>query len=359
MKFLYKRILKPLLFKMDPEYVHDLFVRFGEIMGNWKIGRWFICLLYKYKGADISKTVDGINYSSPIILAAGFDYNGRLAHVLDCLSFGGDEIGSITARPCKGNPKPRLKRMVKSKALVVYKGLKNKGVEEIIRHLKRKKKPKDFVWGISIAKTNDQQAATLQGGIEDYCESLRRLSEEKLGDFYTINISCPNVYGGESFTTKETLYPLMEQLSKIKHEKPMYVKMPINLEWEAFNELLIILDEFHIHGVVIGNLNKNYEDATFPEEAPEDFRGGLSGKVCKELSTQLIRKTKAHWGNRFTIIGCGGIMSVNDAREKLDAGADLLQLISGMIFEGPHLIKDICKDISRGERNNNKNLTIS
>lgn len=346
MRFFYKKILKPLLFLLDPEFVHDLFVWFGELCGKTKFGRGFVGMLYRYKGPSVSKTIDGIRYEIPIMLAAGFDYNGRLASVLDTVSFGGVEIGSVTARPSKGNQKPRLRRMVKSQSLVVYKGLKNDGVEQIIQRLKKKKKPTNLVWGISVAKTNDEQSTTLDTGIEDYCYSFRRLNDEKMGDFYTINISCPNVHGGESFTTPDLLKPLLTELDKIPCSKPIYIKMPINLDWSAFNELLKILAQHRIAGVVIGNLNKNYADADFPEEAPTNYRGGLSGKLCRELSTELIRKTKETWSDRFTIIGCGGILSKDDALEKFEAGADLLQLITGMIFEGPHLMKDIAKELS-------------
>jgi dihydroorotate dehydrogenase subfamily 2 len=343
-KWLYKKILKPLLFKMDPEFVHDIFVSFGEKAGKYKLGRWWVAKMYKYKGPYKGKTVDGIHYTSPVILAAGFDYNGRLATILDCMSFGGDEMGSVTARPCKGNEKPRLKRMVRSKALVVYKGLKNEGVEAVMKRLKRTKKPSGFVWGISIAKTNDELSASTEAGIQDYLYSLTRLTEEDIGDFYTINISCPNVHGGESFASPNYLKPLFDALNTVAVNKPVYVKMPINEEWSEFNELMKVLAEYDmVKGVVIGNLNKNYEESDFPEEAPTEYRGGLSGKVCRERSTVLIRNTKEFWEDRFTIIGCGGVLSVEDAMEKLDAGADLIQLISGMIFEGPHLMKEICK----------------
>lgn len=333
---------------MDPEFVHDIFVSFGEKAGRFKLGRWWVAKMYKYKGPYKGKIVDGIHYRSPVILAAGFDYNGRLAGVLDCMSFGGDEMGSVTARPCKGNDKPRLKRMVKSKALVVYKGLKNEGVEAVIKRLRSTKKPKNFVWGISIAKTNDKLSATTEAGIQDYLYSLKCLNKENIGDFYTINISCPNVHGGESFANPKYLKPLFDELKTVGVKKPVYVKMPINEEWSRFNKLMEVLNDYEmVKGVVIGNLNKNYEEADFPEEGPKEYRGGLSGKVCRERSTVLIKKTKEYWGERFTIIGCGGVLSVEDAIEKMDAGADLIQLISGMIFEGPHLMKDICKAMEK------------
>jgi len=341
--FLYKRILKPLLFKSDAEWVHHVFVKFGAFLGSSALGKGVIRMFYGYRGKPISIQVDGITYSSPVMLAAGFDYNGRLAHILPSLSFGGDEIGSVTARACEGNPRPRLKRMIRSRSLVVYKGLRNHGVDKVIERLQAKPQPKNFVWGISIAKTNDAESVSLEDGIADYAYSLQRLGETGVGDFYTINISCPNVHGGENFAEPERLEKLFQRLDAIPHSRPVYVKMPIGLTWKEFNELVKVLDKHRVNGLVIGNLNKDYTAADFPEEAPPSYRGGLSGKPCREPSTELIRLTRNTWGNRFTLIGCGGIMSAEDAMEKLDAGADLLQLVSGMIFEGPHLMRDICK----------------
>lgn len=349
MKWLYKNVLKPFLFLMNPEFVHHLFVGMGSFFGKTTIGRAVVGVFYRYKGPSVARTVDGIRYEIPVVLAAGFDYNGKLTRILDAVSFGGVEIGSVTARRTEGNPKPRLKRMIRSQSLVVYKGLKNDGVDVIINRLKRTRKPANFVWGISIAKTNDEKTVSPEAGVADYTHSFRRVNEEAVGDFYTINISCPNVHGGESFTTPELLKPLMVSFESVECHKPVYVKMPINLSWEAFNQLLEILDVHNVQGVVIGNLNKQYADADFPEEAPSVYRGGLSGKTCRSLSTELIKKTKAHWGDRFTIVGCGGVMSAEDALEKLDAGADLLQLISGMIFNGPHLMKEIAQALAKRE----------
>ncbi|HSI71017.1 MAG TPA: quinone-dependent dihydroorotate dehydrogenase [Gillisia sp.] len=348
-RFLYKSLLKPILFNFDPEKVHDVFVDIGELLGKSRLGREIISLMYKYKGPDITTTVDGISYKYPIVLAAGFDYNGRLAGVLDCLSFGGDEIGSVTARPCSGNPKPRLTRLIKSKSLVVYKGLKNEGVDKIIARLKTVKNPSGFIRGISIAKTNDAANISPGAGLDDYFYSFKKLTEENIGDFYTINISCPNVHGGENFAEPERLDALLKKLFSITPGRPVYCKMPINISWEDFNELLKILDSYPVNGVVIGNLNKDYSNITHPEDAPREYRGGLSGAPCFELSNELIRRTRRGWGKRFTIIGCGGILSAEDAMEKFEAGADLLQLITGMIFEGPHLMKEICEAYSTSE----------
>jgi dihydroorotate dehydrogenase len=351
MSALYQRGLKPMLFRFDPEVVHDTFVKMGEMVGRYRISRTLIGLVYDVRGKASARVVDGIRYRTPVLLAAGFDYNGRLTRILPRVGFAGEEIGSVTARPTEGNPRPRLTRLVRSHSLVVNKGLRNDGVEALIQLLKRTPRHPDFVLGISIARTNDAASAKEAAGIEDYFTTLRRLVEEEVGDFYTINISCPNVHGGESFTDAARLEPLLARLATVQHDRPMYVKMPINLSWEAFAELLEIVDRYGLHGVVIGNLNKQYEELDDQTEAPATYRGGLSGRPCSRRSTDLIRRTREMYGTRFTIMGCGGILSVEDAMEKLEAGADLLQLVSGMIFEGPHLIKAIAAaDAGAGRR---------
>lgn len=351
----YKNILKPILFKFDPEDVHNWFVSFGEFASKSSFLRASVRLFYGYKGKDISKTVDGITYQTPFLLSAGFDYNARLMNILPEISFGGEEVGSVTARPSEGNPKPRMKRLPKSQSLLINKGLRNDGVDRIIERLKIKKlKDKNFVVGVSIARTNDEKAVDNEEGIQDYFYSFKRLNEENVGDYYTFNISCPNAFGGETFAEPMLLQRLLTKVSDlpaqagIKCTKPVYIKMPINLLWAKFDELLKIIEKFEmIKGVVIGNLNKNYEDLDYRNEAPEGYCGGLSGKPCTELSNELIKKTRNIYGKRFTIIGCGGVMSTEDMKTKFEAGADLVQLITGMIFNGPSFIKELAKSYGK------------
>ncbi len=345
LRFLYKKVLKPVLFLFDPEAIHHLFVRVGELCGRFAPGRGLVRLFYGARH-DASRTVDGITYTNPVVLAAGFDYNARLTQILHSVAFGGVEVGSVTARPCPGNEPPRMTRAIRSQSLIVYKGLKNEGVDVIIERLQKRPLQKGLILGISIAMTNDEGCATLEGAIDDYHTSLKKLVAADLGDYYTINISCPNVYGGENFTHPGRLRQLLATLSDVDPGRPVYAKLPINIELDALDELLDIVHEFGLQGVVIGNLNKDYDTLDHREEAPEEYRGGLSGKPCRDPSTELIRHARQRMGPDFTIIGCGGILSADDALEKLDAGADLLQLISGMIFEGPHLMKDIARAIA-------------
>jgi dihydroorotate dehydrogenase subfamily 2 len=350
MRLLYRKLLKPVLFRFDPESVHDVFVALGERLGEHGPTRRLVDLAYGYRGVDASADLDGLRYRTPVVLAAGFDYDGRLGRILPAVGFGGVEVGSVTARPSAGNPPPRLRRLVRSRSLVVNKGLRNEGVDRIIERLRAAPRQEGFVTGVSIARTNDAESASLAGGIADYATSLERLVAADVGDYYTINISCPNVHGGESFAHPVRLGRLLERLVEVRHERPMYAKMPIDVDWPDFHALLQVVDEHGFHGVVIGNLNKNYDELDYPDEAPAGFRGGLSGRPCFLRSNTLIRRTRAEYGDRFSIIGCGGILSPADAMVKLDAGADLLQLITGMIFDGPHLMKQITRAYARREQ---------
>ena len=318
--------------------------------------RGLVGLVYGYHGRDISKIVDGITYRTPFLLSAGFDYNGRLSNILSHIGFGGEEVGSVTARACEGNAKPRLTRLLESKSILVNKGLRNEGVDAVIKRLQKRKSrrglaseasPRKFVVGVSIARTNDAQSVPIQAGIEDYVYSFKRLNEEGIGDYYTINISCPNAFGGESFANPDLLERLLSALATVPCSKPVYIKMPINLPWDDFNALLKVIVAHKLKGVVIGNLNKDYSYLDMREEAPVAYKGGLSGKPCTHLSTDLIYKTREVYGKTLTIIGVGGVMSPETAQEKFDAGADLVQLISGMIFEGPGLVKRLCASYSK------------
>ncbi len=383
---LYTYLLKPIFFRFDPEKVHDFMTKTGIVLGNNALTRALVGLIYGYRGPDISKTVDGITYKTPFLLSAGFDYNGELSKILPCVSFGGEEVGSVTAKPCEGNPTPRLTRLPRSRSIMVNKGLRNDGVDAIIERLKRdrlsaegtdvlskrpseraqasenearlqqkptpfaeeaRQYPRRFVVGVSIARTNCAESVPLQAGIDDYAYSFKRLNEEDVGDYYTINISCPNSFGGEAFTTPDLLNRLLTALSDIPCEKPIYVKMPINLPWDLFNSLLKVVDIHGLNGVIIGNLNKDYGSLAVRSEAPDSYAGGISGQPCRELSTDLIRRTREAYGSRFTIIGVGGVDSPEAAQEKFDAGADLVMLITGMIYRGPGLIKKLCKAYSR------------
>ncbi|QQS38409.1 quinone-dependent dihydroorotate dehydrogenase [Candidatus Woesebacteria bacterium] len=342
---LYGTLAKPVFFKLDPEMVHDTITVVGGLLGKYAFTKTLTGYFFDYENFVLEQKVNGIRFKSPVGLSAGFDKNANLVDILPYVSFGFAEIGSITFKPYKGNPKPRLYRLPKSQALVVYYGLKNIGVKKIIQKLKTSNIPQDFPISISIAKTNSSTTSTTIGGINDYYSCFKKVVEAGVGNLYTLNISCPNTFGGEPFTTPEKLDKLLKKINTIKYDKPLFVKMPINLAWNDFDKLLKICIKYRVSGVVIGNLNKNHKDKNIKDTIPEGLKGGISGKPTWDLSNALIEKTYKKYKAKLTIIGTGGIFSAEDAYTKIKKGATLVQLITGMIYQGPQLIAQINEGI--------------
>lgn len=342
--YTYIKALKPLLFTQDPEFVHDRFTDIGSLLGRFEGTREITSMLFDHKPDSIKQTIKGITFKSPVGLSAGFDKDANLMDILSSLGFGFTQVGTVTLHPYKGNPKPRLYRLPESKGIVVYYGLKNMGVMKIIEKVKQRKNKK-FPISISIGKTNSDQTCTTDAGIADYKACLEEVIKADIGNFYTINISCPNTFGGEPFTTPAKLEALMKELKKTKYKKPLFVKMPINLAWKQFDGLLQTLVKYKVDGVIIGNLNKNYNDPLIKDSIPDTIKGGISGKPTELLSNNLIEKTYRKYKNKLVIVGVGGIFSAEDAYEKIKRGASLVQLITGMIYQGPQLIGEINKGL--------------
>jgi dihydroorotate dehydrogenase len=349
--WVYTKCIKPLLFRHDPEWVHDRALIIGKRFGNSRIMRAILRAFFVRKYANLQQNIAGIDFALPVGLSAGFDKNGELLGVLPTLGFGFTQVGTVTLHSYEGNPPPRLYRLPQSKSIVVYYGLKNEGVLPIMDRVRASRTSiplENFPISISIGKTNSNATCTEEAGITDYVSCLQMVQDSGQGDFYTLNISCPNTFGGEPFTTPERLEKLLAAIQeKSKPNKPLFIKMPINLPWEEFHKLLEVCDQHGVDGVIIGNLNKNHTDPTVKDSIPDHVRGGLSGLPTKELSNNLIAKTYAMYGKRFVIIGVGGVFTAKDAYEKIRLGASLIQLITGMIYEGPQLIATINQGIAR------------
>jgi dihydroorotate dehydrogenase subfamily 2 len=325
---------------LDPERVHNAFTLLGNKLGKQTSTKWLTNKLFNYHHHSLEQKIFGIKFKNPVGLAAGFDKDANLTNILADVGFGFMHVGSVTFHSYQGNPRPRLYRLPKSKGLVVYYGLKNIGVEKIIAKLQNQE-IKDFPIGISIAKTNSDRTVKVNDGIEDYKNCLNKLNQAGIGEFYTINISCPNTFGGEPFTTPKRLNRLLSSLASLSIQKPLLLKMPINLNWKEFDKLLTIAIKHKIKGVIIGNLNKDRSKRLIKDRIPRTVKGGISGKPTWDLSNQLISKTYKHYRNELVIIGVGGIFSAKNAYEKIKRGATLVQLITGMIFIGPQLIGEI------------------
>lgn len=336
MRIFYGNFLKPLFFKFEPETIHDKIILLGRFLSTNSLSKKITELLFLYSNKMLEQKILGVKFQNPIGLAAGFDKNAKLTEILPSVGFGFTEIGTITGEECAGNPKPRLWRLKKSKSLVVNYGLKNDGCERISDRLKNRK----FVIPIitSIGKTNSKETADTEAGIKDYVKAYQSFTN--IGHFFDINISCPNAFGGTPFFDPQKLNKLLSQIDRIPTKKPVFLKMPADLTDQQLEGILKVVKKHKISGFICSNLtkkrnNKRIIDPMVPE------KGGISGKVVEDLANDLISKIYRKTKGRYIIIGCGGIFSAEDAYKKIKLGASLVQLITGMIFEGPQVISEI------------------
>ncbi len=340
--FLYRHILKQFFFRLDPEMVHGRMILVGRILGLNPLSRILTKLMFYYSADSLEQTILGIRFKNPIGLAAGFDKDARLTAILPEVGFGFVEVGSITGERCAGNPKPRLWRLPESKSLVVNYGLKNDGAEIISARLKGKKF--NFPLGTSIAKTNNQETCEIDAGVADYVKGFGYFAD--IGDYFTINISCPNAYGGQPFTESSRLEKLLRELRKIPTKKPIFIKLSPDLSKESVDKIISLIFKYKMDGVICTNLTKNRHNPKIVEKVvPEN--GGMSGKVVEDLSDELIRYVYRKTGGKMVIIGCGGVFNAADAYKKICLGASLVQMVTGMIYQGPQVIGEINQGLVR------------
>jgi len=332
----YRWVMKPFFFRHDAEMVHDRVTFIGAKFGEYAIARWVTKVFFGYSNKKLENKVLGISFANPVGLAAGFDKEGQLTDILPSVGFGFEEIGSVTGYPCEGNPKPRLWRLKKSKSLVVYYGLKNRGCEVIAAHLKTKKFKNRI--GTSVAMTNWAKNNDIAVAIEDYAKAFKAFAF--IGDYFTINISCPNTQGGQPFLDPANLDHLLEALKKINTNKVVFIKLSPDMSVPTVDAILDVAKKHRVHGIICTNLTKKRNmDKIYDVNVPKV--GGLSGKLVSGLSDELIAHIYRRHKDRFVIVGVGGIFSAEDAYKKIRLGASLVQLITGMIFEGPHIVSEV------------------
>ena len=329
---------------MQPDGVHTGMIRMTSVLQRSGVLRGLIHGGLAYQNPiRLGQSLRGVWLSNPVGLSAGFDKNFELPPIMQAIGFGFMEGGSVTYLPCAGNPRPWFYRLPKSKSLVVHAGLANQGVEATVARLQGYSPAllQHFPLNISVAQTNSASIKSGQAAIADYIGSLRFIQRAGVGQLLTINISCPNTYAGEPFTSSGMLQRLLCEVDDLELSQPVFIKMPNHLEWRDFEKLLRIAAKHQIAGVTVSNLAKREAGVTLAEPLPDSIRGGLSGKPTWERSNELIRLTYQAYGGRFTIIGVGGIFSAEDAYTKIRLGASAVELITGMIFEGPSLIGQI------------------
>lgn len=339
----YRFFAKPLFFLLNPEYVHHTLTSIGSLLGQSTVTQRLVKHAFSFESSVLRVKRDGIEFLNPVGLSAGYDWNGELVDILPDVGFGFQTVGTVTWEPYEGNPKPRLGRLPKSKALLVNKGLQNLGAMEVIKKLEKRKFR--FPIGISLATTN-KKYKNLKEQLSDLRNSFIAFEKSQVAhSYYELNISCPNTFGGEPFTTCPRLEVLLDALDSLRIKKPVYVKMPIDLSAKETRKLLATAGKHAwVKGVVFGNLTKDHNN---PDVHPEErklwssMKGNVSGKPTYARSLAHIQMAHKEFGERFTVIGTGGIFSPEDALEKLRTGAHLVQLITGMIYQGPQLIGQI------------------
>lgn len=340
--FAYKYALKPILFLIDPEQIHDFFIRCGVLLGRFSLIQKITSLFFGYRHSVLTQTIAGISFANPIGLAAGFDKNAQLLSILPSVGFGYVEVGSATGRPCDGNPKPRLWRVPESKSLLVYYGLKNDGALAVAQRVDAC--DSKIPVGISIAKTNAPDTVELDSAIRDYVRAYTDSVE--VADYVTINISCPNAYGGQPFTNPSDFKKLISALHTIDgFSKPVFIKLSPDISSTSAYALVRIGLRYGITGVICSNLTKKRSNPSIPAGYPE--HGGFSGKLVEPLANDMIRYLRKRFGASLVIIGCGGVFNAEDAYQKIRSGASMIQLITGMIYNGPQVISTINVGLSR------------
>ncbi len=336
---MYKSLIRPVLFKFDPEEVHHFTF---SMLKNFD----FITKLFLPKPIEdkrLEREVFGLKFKNPVGLAAGFDKNAVLFNELADLGFGFVEIGTVTPKAQAGNPKKRLFRLIEDGGIINRMGFNNDGLEAAIEKLKGNKGK--IIIGGNIGKNTDTSP---EHYTQDYLQCFEGL--HPYVDYFVLNVSCPNVGSHAKLEDVEYLRELITEVKKINQtkqvQKPVLLKIAPDLNPHQLDEIVDLIAETKIDGVIVSNTSVNREGLkTSPEVLAQIGNGGLSGKPIRERSTAMIRYLSEKSNRSFPIIGVGGIHSAKDAMEKLDAGASLVQLYTGFIYEGPELINEINKEL--------------
>ena len=333
---MYKKIILPVLFLIDPEKVHNIIFSSIKILFKFPLVKFFVSKFYIIDDSRLEKSLFGIKFKNPVGLAAGFDKNAQLYEELTSFGFGFIEIGTVTPKPQSGNPKKRLFRLVEDSAIINRMGFNNVGVEEVIKNLK---KNKSTLIGGNIGKN---KITPNYLAINDYVTSFNMLFD--FVDYFVVNVSSPNTPNLRDLQEKEPLTKLINSLISINRNKnkpkPILLKIAPDLNNNQLLDIISIVKDTGLDGIIATNTTINRDNL---KSLNKNELGGLSGKPLTSRSTEVIKFISKNSNKTIPIIGVGGINSVADALEKFDAGADLIQIYTGFIYEGPNLIRSINK----------------
>jgi dihydroorotate dehydrogenase len=338
---MYKLIIRPILFLFDPEKVHYFIFSLIRFLCKIPFIASVFRKLYQVNDKKLARNLFGLHFANPVGLAAGFDKNAVLYNELANFGFGFIEIGTVTPLGQVGNPKKRLFRLKDDQGIINRMGFNNDGVEAAIKNLKKNKHK--VIIGGNIGKNT---ATKLEDYTQDYLEVFREL--HPFVDYFVLNVSCPNVGSHAKLNDKKYLLELItecqSQNNLFQIKKPILLKIAPDLNTTQLDEIIALVAETKIDGVIASNTSTTRDNLKVSRERLKEIgNGGVSGQPIKNQSTKVIKYLADTSNKSFPIIGVGGIHSAEDALEKLNAGADLVQIYTGFIYEGPSLIKKINK----------------
>jgi dihydroorotate dehydrogenase len=343
---MYKSLIRPILFCFDPEKVHHFTFSFIKFISKLPLVPNLIRSLYQVNDKALERHLFGLTFKNPVGLAAGFDKNAVLYNELANFGFGFIEIGTVTPKGQAGNPKKRLFRLQQDQGIINRMGFNNKGLEAAITQLKKNKG--QLIIGGNIGKNTDTAP---EDYTKDYLECFNALYPYV--DYFVLNVSCPNVGSHAKLTDKDYLEELIievqqadKKLSGRAKSRPILLKIAPDLNTIQLDEIIELVATTKIDGIIASNTSVSRAGLSTSREKLESIgNGGLSGKPIKEKNTQVIKYLADKSHKAFPIIGVAGIHSAHDAIEKIEAGADLVQIFTGFIYEGPKLVKQINKAI--------------
>ncbi len=339
---MYTRIIRPILFLLSAETVHHLVVLILKIAYKIPLVPYLLRSSFSIKNSLLETEVAGIKFPNPVGLAAGFDKNATFFNEFSCFGFGFIEIGTVTPKAQSGNPKPRSFRLPKDKALINRMGFNNNGLKSVVERLNGNKK---IIIGGNIGK-NTETANDI--AVEDYKECFKGLYNYV--DYFVVNVSCPNISNLSKLQDQDSLEHILLELIRIREDqsisKPIFLKISPDLNLKQVDETLVVVDKTGIDGLVVANTTVSRENLASEKKIIDRIgNGGLSGVPIRTRSTEMIKYISEKTDKKLPIIGVGGIFTADDALEKLDAGASLVQIYTGFIYSGPKLIKRINRAI--------------
>ena len=347
---LYESALRPLLFRLDPERAHDLTLRVSELSGRSSLTRRVARRAYVVRDPRLRTTLAGIPLDNPLGLAAGFDKNGRALGMLGAMGFGHVEIGSVSAWPSDGNPRPRLFRIPQDRGIVVSYGVPNEGAAAVRRRLDAYRPP--VAVGVNLVKTNDRARPAVAPDVyEDYAASFALLQDR--ADYVALNLSCPNSAADRDFFDDlPRIDALLERLAACGPHVPVILKLKPTRDAGVLREIVAIADG---HPFVAGfaiNLpaGKPPElNLTFPREALARMPGAVGGRPVEEYVNAILATLYeiVGPGSRYALMAAGGVSTAEDAYRKLRLGATVVQIYTGLVYRGPHVVKEILTELLR------------